>query len=232
MEDLPDIAIGVVTYQRTDFALQTIKSTIENLGYPKEKRAWYIGDDGSEVKHMASIISTLEMAGERIIGHHEERFRHPGQENTHNAGIGWNRVLGLCHQFSDYVLWLEDDWNLEQPLDLVPYVRLLRDREDVGLCSFRILSVGADVHTIGHENQIYLQYDRTTQYAYSGNPYLRHARYTKRYGVFAEDRNPGLMELHQDDQYRLAIEGPRIWRPINISPWGGWAHIGSEKSWE
>ena len=233
MSDLPKIAIALVTYKRTEQALRTIRSTCDNLIYPKELRSWYIGDDGSSPDHVFALQTSLQAKDENIIGAHSEHLRHRDEENTFNAGIGWNRALGLSHQFSDYVLWLEDDWELDEPLDLVPYVKLLRDNEAVGICSFRILSVGADVHTIGYEGQIYLKYLRNTQYAFSGNPYLRHARYTQKYGWFAEDRNPGLMELHQDDQYRLAVgDAPDIWRPLNISPWGAWKHIGNEKTWE
>lgn len=232
-DNLPNIAIGLVTFRRTQEALRTIESIMANLNYPKEKRGFYIADDGSPVKHSAAILSKLTMAGERILGFHNEKYRHKGEENTNNAGIGWNKCLGICHQNSDFVLWMEDDWELDEPLDLVPYVKLLQEREDVGVCSFRILSVGADVHTVGFNGQIYLKYLRTTQYAFSGNPYLRHARYTKRYGWFAEDRNPGLMELHQDDQYRLAVDNaPDIWRPVSISQWGAFKHIGSDKTWK
>ena len=231
MTSLPRVAIGLVTYRRTEMALTTIRSTIQNLQYPKELLSWYVGDDGSPLQHVKSIHSLLVNEGQKIHGFHEERLRHPGQEDTHNAGIGWNRCLGICHQWSDYVLWLEDDWNLDKPLDLEPYVKLLQNNEEVGICSFRILSTGADIHTVGYDGRVYLQYERRTQYAFSGNPYLRHARYTRHYGTFAEDRNPGLMELHQDDQYRLAMQGPRIWRPADISIWGSWKHIGSEKSW-
>lgn len=244
MNDLPRVSIGVVTYERTEMALITLRSTLQNLQYPKENIGWYIADDGSRPEHMQAIMELLVLEGCQIIGHHSERLRHIGQEGTHHAGIGWNRCLGLCHQWSDYVLWLEDDWDLNEPLELEPYVRLLRDREDIGICTFRILTTGADIHTEGHDGQMYFRYDRTTQYAFSGNPYLRHARYTRKYGTFAEDRNPGLMELHQDDMYRFRDGGegklvprekdedsPWIWRPVQISQWGAWKHIGSEKTW-
>lgn len=231
MNSLPNIAIGLVTYERTAMALQTILSTITNLQYPKENIGWYVADDGSRPEHMKAIIDLLETEGQRIIGQHSQRMRHQGHENTHNAGLGWNKCLGICHQFSDYVLWLEDDWDLTEPLDILPYVQLLQNREDIGICTFRILTTGADIHTEGYAGQMYFRYHRTTQYAFSGNPYLRHARYTTRYGWFAEDRNPGLMELHMDDQYRLAMEGPTIWRPVQISQWGAWKHIGSTKTW-
>lgn len=229
MNDLPPVAILLLTCNRTPMALQTVKSTIQNLKYPK--LAWYIADDGSEPKHIPALMKEIRDSGAELLGFHSERMRNPGEEGTYHAGLGWNKGLGICHQFSDFVLVLEDDWNLDEPLDLEKYVKVLIDRQEVGLMSFRILSIGADVHTVSHDGEIYLRYDRTTQYAYSGNPHIRHARYTKKYGWYAEDRNPGLIELHQDDQYRTADEGPEIWRPVNISQWGSWKHIGSEKSW-
>lgn len=243
MTSLPRVAIGLVTYKRTEMALITIRSTIQNLKYPKELIGWYVADDGSDPSHVQAILDVLHEENQHVIGQHTGRFRHPGQENTHNAGIGWNKCLGICHQWSDFVLFLEDDWDLNEPLELAPYVELLRDREDIGICSFRILTVGADLHTEGYAGQMYFRYDRTTQYAFSGNPYLRHARYTKHYGWFAEDRNPGLMELHMDDMYRFREagegkyiprekdDGPQIWRPVQISQWGAFKHVGTEKSW-
>jgi len=243
MSNLPDLAILLLTYRRTKEALITIQSTIDNLIYPKEKIFWYVADDGSDFEHFQSIISLLSDNEQNIIGHHNERLRHEGQENSYNSGIGWNRGLGLCHQKTDFVLVCEDDWHLDEKLDILPYIQLLQGNQDVGICSFRILSAGADVHTVGHNGQMFLRYDRTTQYAFSGNPYLRHARYTKFYGWFAEDKTPGLIELHQDDMYRYKEDergnfipreindGPHIWRPADISVWGSWKHIGSEKSW-
>lgn len=229
-DSLPLLAIALVTYKRTVEALVTVLSTCKNLDYPRENIGWYVGDDGSSDEHHEAVIDEIQNAGMRIIGNHNSRFR---TDESYNCGMGWNRALGICHQYSDYVLWLEDDWRLEQKLDMVPYVKLLQAREDVGIVTFRILSVGADVHTVGYDGQVYLKYLRTTQYAYSGNPLLRHARYTKYYGWFAEDRSPGLIELHHDDMYRLDVKnGPEIWRPTSISQWGGWGHIGTDKTWE
>jgi hypothetical protein len=232
-DNLPNVQILLLTYGRTDKSIRTIQSTCKNLSYPKELLSWYVCDDGSPKKEFDVVVETIEGFGHKIIGSHNKRMRNLGDENSFHAGKGYNLGLGICYQKSDFVLVLENDWELDEPLDLVPYVKLLQQREDVGICSFRILSVGADVHTIGHDGRIYLKYQRTTQYAYSGNPYLRHARYTKRYGWFAEDRNPGLMELEQDDRYRLATENLiDIWRPLDISSWGAWKHIGDVKTWK
>lgn len=229
MSDLPPLAICLVTYRRTDEAIKTIMSTCNNLEYPRELIGWYVADDGSPKAHHSALLLELQAQGMRLIGEHNDRFR---DEDSHNCGRGWNKGLGICHQYSDFVLWLEDDWVLEESLYLSRYVRLLQERPEVGIVSFRILSIGADVHTVGWDGEIFLKYLRSRQYAYSGNPLLRHARYTTHYGWFAEDRNPGLIELHQDDQYRLDVnDGPWIWRPVGISQWGSWGHIGSDKTW-
>lgn len=228
MSDLPHLAICLATYKRTLEAETTIHSTCANLGYPRELIGWYVADDGSPAEHHSHVLTAISEMGHTLIGEHNDRFR---EDPSHNCGKGWNKGLGICHQYSDFVLWLEDDWVLEHPLDLTRYVKLLQARDDVGAVSFRILSVGADVHTVGWDGEIFLKYLRSTQYAYSGNPILRHARYVTAYGWFAEDRNPGLIELHQDDQYRLRT-GPDIWRPAMLDAWGGWHHIGTDKTWE
>ena len=235
MADLPYLAILLLTYKRTNEALTTLDSTFEHLKYPPDLIKWYIADDGSPREHVDTLIAFIKARTNKLIGWHNEKF----SEIPYACGIGWNKGLGLCYQHTDFVLILEDDWRMDENLDAVRAVRLLQEREDVGCVSFRILSTGADVHTVGHDGYIYLEYQRTTQYAYSGNPHIRHARYTKHYGWYAEERSPGLIELHQDDQYRYKNgvmrtnnDGPVIWRQANLDPWGAWHHIGKDKTWK
>jgi hypothetical protein len=229
MDDLPPLAIVLATFRRTNEALRTIFTTCEYLGYPRSLVRWYVADDGSPPEHHQTVLEAIRENGFELLGEHNERFR---EDASHHCGKGWNKGLGIGYQYSDFVLWLEDDWAMDEPLDMTRYVRLLQDEPQVGLVTFRILSTGATVHTVGWQGEIFLKYLRTTQYAYSGNPLLRHARYTQYYGWFAEDRNPGLIELHQDDLYRLDVhDGPEIWRPAMLNQWGGWKHIGSDKTW-
>lgn len=230
-DSLPPLAIALLTYKRTQEAMETLNSTILNLDYPRELRRWVVADDGSTKEHFNVLTEFLNSNNEATLAAINERMRLPGAESTYNCGPLWNKALGLCHQYSDYVLWIEDDWRLEEHLDLRPYMKLLTERADIGIVSFRVLSVGNDVHTEGYDGLHYLRYLHTTQYAYSGNPHLRHARYTKHYGWFNEDCNPGEIELKYDDRYRLDNTGPDIWRPVGISPWGAWVHIGTDKAY-
>lgn len=221
--DLPRLAIGMVTYKRTELAVRTIRGVAEFLGYPKELRSWYIGDDGSPQEHINTLLGTLADNSETLLGYHSQRF-------TPMTGEGWNRVLGLCHQASEFILFLEDDWELHQHLDIVPYVKMLQEREDVGLVRLGHLAVGSDVHIVGHAGVHYLQYQKTTPYAFSGNPHIRHGRFTRYYGWYAVDKNPGEIELDYDWRFRTMPDGPKIWRPADIPGWGVFGHIGTEKS--
>lgn len=239
MTDLPKLSIVLVTYNRPMMAKTTIHNISGHLRYPKELISWCVADDGSPKEDHAEVMRFLESYNQNVIYSHNERMRNPGQQDTFFAGKGWNKAMGIGFQNSDFVLHLEDDWELEDDFDLVPYVKLLQEcdgaegKPNVGLVSFRILSTGCDVHTVGYDGIHYLQYQRTTQYAYSGNPQLRHARFVKHYGVFAEDVNPGGIELAQDDKYRLDVNnGPWIWRPVAIDPWGAFHHVGTDKSWK
>ncbi len=227
MTDLPQIAIVMVTYKRTELALLTVKSVCENLGYPRELRQWYIADDGSPFEHVEKILSELDKHSEKLYGYHNEKLG-----EGYNAGKGWNRGLLKGYEISPIILFLEDDWELKRPLDITPYVRLLMEREDIGMMRLGHLAVGNDVSIVGYNGIHYLEYLRGKQYCYSGNPHLRHRRFNEFYGMFAEDRNPGNMELAMDAEFQLKTEGPAIWRPADIAGWGIFGHTGTEKSWE
>ena len=66
---------------------------------------------------------------------------------------------------------------------------------------------------------------------YSGNPHLRHARFVRTYGLFAEDRNPGDMEQNYNERF-CKRSGPEIWRPAEGNPWGIFGHIGCEQTFK
>lgn len=231
----PRLAIALVTYKRLEQALRTIESTCANLKYPTEKIKWIIGDDGSDGEYVEKLVEVIQKKN-MIYKYASERMRNEGEEDTYYCGRMWNWALGNAHQYSDYVLWLEDDWILDEPLDLTRYVKLLDQNPNVGAISFRILSIETDVRTKGYDGKMYVEYLRSSQYAYSGNPILRHARFVEYYGWFHEQRDPGNIELDMDDKYRADAKGagigPTIWRPLDISPWGAWKHIGKEKTWK
>lgn len=222
-----NLAICLVTYKRTEQAVRTIRGISELLDYPKENRAWFINDDGSPPEHMQALRETINENGERIQWLNTERYG----GGTYNCGKGWNLCLGNGFQYSDYVLWLEDDWVLGEHIDIQRHMKLLEEREDVGIVTYRGLTEGSDMTVMAHDGYHYFLMQRTSDMAYSGNPHLRHARFVKRYGIFHEDKNPGDMEIAYDYVFRHK-SGPNIWRPAGINPWGAFQHIGQEKMFQ
>lgn len=221
---LPYLSIALVTYKRTEEALRTIRGISENLSYPKPLRLWFVGDDGSGSAHVNALVDELKQRRENLANYHCQR-------SSPNVGRGWNRVLNMAFRYSDFVLWLEDDWVLTRPFDIRPYVRMLMTNDQVGLVRLGHLAVGSDVHIVGYDGIHYLQYQKTTQYAYSGNPQIRHRRFVDAYGRYSEEEmNPGDLELDYDSRFRNN-PGPAIWRPADIPGWGVFAHIGKEKTW-
>jgi len=243
MTELPKLAIVLLTYMRTQEALRTILGICGNLSYPKEKRGWFIADDGTPGDHFDILVAYLQEHDEKVVYGHSKRF-------SPNTGEGWNKAIGIAFQFSDYVLVMEDDWELSgnfdmnpdnhpgkvqvNPyldkgiLDIKPYIEMLSEREDVGMVRLGGLAVGNDVEIVGHNGHHYLKYLKSKPYAYSGNPHLRHARFQERYGGFSiEALRPGELETEFDWRFRN-MDGPDIWRPADIPAWGIFHHIGKD----
>ena len=225
--NLPMLGIALVTYKRTREALLTITSTSERLVYPKDKRAWYINDDGSPDGHLETLITELLKRGETLLGYNNTRFG----GGTYNCGKGWNLALHEAYRCADMVMFLEDDWRLDYDLDISRYMTMLEEREDVGMLRLGTLAVGNVVEIMGHAGVHYLKYHKIGHYIYSGNPSIRHKRFTEAYGWFAENLNPGNIELNYDERV-VNMPGPDVWRPAEINPWGAWGHVGTEKAYE
>lgn len=227
MDEFPTISVILLTYKRTDLALRTIRGLGQYLAYPLEKVYFYVADDGSPREHVDAILREIVNCGFCVLGYHNEKFS-PG---TTFPGKGWNLALQIAHQKSPFVLVKEDDWELRRPLAISPYLRMLHDREDVGMVRLGHLAVGSKVEIVGYSGIHYLNYLRDTQYAYSGNPHIRHVRFSQAVGPFAEDKTPGEIELDQDYKFRSNPNVPAIWRPADIPGHGIFGHIGADKTW-
>ncbi len=223
MSEWPKVAICFLTYARTEYAIRTIRSTIRHLKYPN--LGWYVADDGSPEEHYKAVMELFENIGVRVFGTHHEKV---------GPGASWNKAIDEALKQCDIILWLEDDWELNKDLEITPYVKLLMEKENVGMVRMGYMAVDLDCHTVGHDGIHYLRIEKSTQYAYSGNPSLRHRRYFDAYPRYPTDKNPGECEIYHDHDVRLKVpDGPEIWWPINLPGcgWSCWGHIGTEQSY-
>jgi len=226
MDEYPNLSVILVTYKRTDLAKRTIEGLSKYLAYPKDKIYFYVADDGSPEEHVHRLRDTILRYDFRLHGSHNEKFM-PG---TTFPGKGWNLALRTMASVSPFTLFMEDDWELRQPLAISPYLRLLNDNQGVGMIRLGGLAVGNDVKVVGYSGIHYLEYLRSSQYCYSGNPHIRHQRFTDTLGPFNENVNPGDLELDYDGKFRANRDAPAILRPADLPAWGVFGHIGTERT--
>lgn len=104
--------------ERVKVAEETLLSWQQNLHY-----------DGDIILHIADDGSDLSWEPEKIWDGPTTYSRQERQ------GVGASLNAGFKKAFatSPYVLYMVDDWSLEQPFDISPWVYLLQQREDVGI---------------------------------------------------------------------------------------------------
>jgi hypothetical protein len=212
-----DFVIILQTYARTEYALATVQALRANLR--ADNYGWYVADDGSNETHHAAVLEAL--TGEHIVGSHNERISY---------GATANKAWHVAHDHSDVTLWLEDDWTLSAPFDPAPYLSVLNTHDEIGMVRLAQLPIGLNCKTIGIDGRMYLQMFRDMQYAFSGNPSLRHRRFRETYGAYTERLSPGNTELAYDAQFRTKT-GCEIVRPNELGDWGLFGHIGAVKSY-
>lgn len=211
------IVIILQTFQRTDYAIATIRAAKERLQYGGDLR-WCVADDGSDPGHVKAIVREI---GDALALVQSERIGYGALANAL-----WEYADGI----SDLTLWLEDDWELLAPLDLTPYVQLLTEDATIGMVRFGCVPGNSDVREVTLNGIAYYEFLKSTSYFFSGNPSLRHRRFRESYGLYPTGEQPGETERIYDSHIRGVADGVRIVRPTSINPYGAFAHIGVRKS--
>jgi GT2 family glycosyltransferase len=167
MTEWPPVIALIITYERTNLALQTIRSIKERLDYPNV--GFHIADDGSNPNHVPRLIS--EIGGSYAVT----------VSNSGRRGVGVNMNLGMaeCLKRADFILWLEDDWVLPQSLDLKPCVELLHGHSDLGMIRLGRMSPGLHGECFSAAGKYWWRLFRNhgDAYTFSGNAALRHRRF-------------------------------------------------------
>lgn len=132
--DLPIVSVVLFTHDRTKVAIETIRSLVKNLDYPKLN--WIVSDDRSEPGHVEELVSFFGLLG--IV---------PAVCRTNQSrwGLGASMNNGLKEAFktSDFALRCEDDWILEKKLDLRKHIQTMLAHEEV--VGVRLGMVGSGV---------------------------------------------------------------------------------------
>lgn len=214
MSDFPLVVILLLTHDRTEYALRTIKQTMQSIYYPNLK--WYVANSSDNTSHYGILRKQFDAL-------------YKGHTGIMSPGKSWNMGIKEIYKDADVYLRLEDDWVPRGYLDIHEMVKLLWMREDIGMIRLGYLHVPADLEAFTVDGTHYLRYKKTTQFAYGGHPALIHRRFHDAYGLNDESLSPGEIETHMDAKVR-STEGPSIIRPAKIGGWGAFTHIGEKQA--
>jgi glycosyltransferase involved in cell wall biosynthesis len=224
------IAVVLLTYARTDYARATLESVLTNLVAPGYGNLYvHIADDGSEPSHVEQLY--------RLAAKHVPHGN-ISTSNSERGGYGrnFNLAMQTVHQCVDYVLPLEDDWQLTRPLDLLPLLNALDGSIGVecirlGYLSFTQALFGR-VMSAPPEWYKYLLLDPASEepHVFAGHPRLETIAYQKRVGPWPEGLPPGPTEfaVAHNVEARRGVAWPMDLVMPTRDPL--FAHIGSVRS--
>ena len=188
----------------------------------------HIGDDGSDETYRQELVQ---------IADQELGFQDITVSNSGLTGYGANYNLAMhsVHEWADYIMPIEDDWELTRDLDIDCIVNPLRDRV---FDSVRLGYIGYTqplyFEAVWYQNNHWLLFreDSHEPHVFSGHPRLETREYQQRVGPWPEGLTPG------ETEWAVATTMPEARRKVGYPLWlspdfknGVFAHIGTEKSY-
>jgi glycosyltransferase involved in cell wall biosynthesis len=222
---LPIVNIIITTYNRIETLIPTIRGLKKNLIY--DNLQWIIADDGSNTDYFDLISAELPVYTTT-------------QANRRGVGVSKNIALTAAFKISPFVLLLEDDWELVQPLHLDKHVLVLEQQKEVGM--IRLGYLGGEMEAVykdwsGDFTAYWGLKPASGQYVYSGQVSLRHKRFYDVVGYHDEGVGAGAEEegmCHRyNDLHNQGVKVPWILWPgeygcvMNAGPF---INIGLDKS--
>lgn len=218
------LAIVLLTYNRMDCAVRTLEAVLKNI---KTEHTLYIhiaddGSDGDYVKELHNLAWDCE---------HEAEINDVTVSITNRKGYGgsYNAAMRTLLDKVDYVLPLEDDWQLTDTLDLDFLTGVLEDEPRINC--IRLGYIGyfhplfAEFLYVRNHHFLLLDPKSPSQYIFSGHPRLERISYTKELGPWTEGLGAGETEI--DVCSRPQSRNGVAWPVDLIKPSGGlFVHIG------
>lgn len=163
------------------YAMRTMEALQKHLKYSGEIH-YHIADDGSPKEHVEKLLvkdATTTCS------------------NRNGYGASYNAATQLLHVTYDYLLMVEDDWELTRELDLDPLVQAL----DEGIGCIRLGYLGWTQELrgkiIAKANQTFLLLDPSSEepHVWSGHPRLETRIFQRYVGPWPENLDAGTTEF-------------------------------------
>lgn len=222
------LGIVLLTYNRKEYAEKTLRSTLDNIQWNGEIGV-HIADDGSGPEYLDYLCKVVQAYV------YKNKVSGLTLSDSGRKGYGANYNLGMqsVHDYVDFVLPLEDDWELTRPFNMTEIAQVLTD---IGGGCVRLGYLGYTQSLIakfvvtraGH----WLEFEPTSPepHVFAGHPRLESIGWSKRLGEWPENMSPGDTEFavaHRD------VSRHKVYWPLQqVKPNGDlFVHIGTERSY-
>lgn len=213
----------LLTYNRLAYASVTLESLLTNVRFTGEL-AVHIASDGDNDSYI-DVLKAITGAYDREVT----------ASNSQRSGYGanYNLATQLIHSSSDYVLPLEDDWELKRELDLNLYIDALEELQAgcirMGYIGFTQPLRGEFQFAVGRQ---WLRLDPSSPepHVFAGHPRLETVAFERAVGPWPEGLEPGQTEfaVAHIAESRQGV----IWPVQEINTRGDmFVHIGAQRSW-
>lgn len=222
------VCVLLLTYSRLEYAKRTLRTTFE-----------YLRGDHDYYLHIASDGDTNEYISELEQSFFKAGRLHPlmniDVSNSERRGYGanFNLATQTIHTYADYVLVLEDDWELTRELDIDLYIQAL---DELGAGCMRLGYLGFTqplrAELASACGRIWLRLDPSSSepHVFAGHPRLETVAWQRSVGPWPEALEPGQTEfaVAHIAEARHGV----IWPMQEVKPYGDlYVHIGAERSW-
>lgn len=221
------VAVVLLTYNRLEYATRTLESAAKNLESNRHDFRWHIASDGDPNEYIASLHDVLCMR----VGHSNIT-----KSNSERGGYGrnYNLAMQTAHQLAEWILPLEDDWELTRPLNIDG---VIHDMEELNIGCARLGYVGYTQELrgtllSGRHCGHWLMFDPKSHepHVFAGHPRIEYVKWSREVGPWREGINPGDTEF--EVTHRPAARRRVAWPLDVVRPSGGmFVHIGTKRSY-
>lgn len=217
----PNVCILLLTYNRLEYAQQTLRSALENIRY-SGPLAVHIADDGSPPEYREELA--------KVVAEHPPLTHTVTNSERGGYGRNYNLALQTVHAWAEIVLPLEDDWILTRELDLDPLVAALQegwfDCLRLGYIGYTQALRGEFRHDLPDNQYLLFDPDSPEPHVWAGHPRLETAERQRRVGPWPEGLDPGPTEF--EVAHRPESKQGVVWPLHLIHPRGDlFAHCGT-----
>lgn len=222
------LCILLLTYNRLEYARVTLTSTLRNLKTVEPVHV-HIASDGDTPQYIQELV---EIAQELLDSNDRVSTSVVQREGY---GSNYNYALQTVHNLEgcEYVLPLEDDWELVREFNVDPILGVLHDR------IFGCVRMGYIGYTqqlkcsfVSHGGYHWLSFDESSSepHVFAGHPRLETVAWQRSVGPWTEGLLPGQTEW--EVAHRESSRRGVCWPISLITPEGNmFQHIGTIRSY-